>query len=273
VFRDAYKRDLIFNILPSIRTGNTIKPGIVEIRIKNPDQDSHEVAYLSGLALSQIAAYDTVNKLWISGMKDTSLKIVPSCTNPNTFHQVNIFSQGFTYVSLDLDSIREFQSLAFACIPWIYGFHFLKPANAHLPFERMLHVSHQFKRNDKRRYFAVNINPCRHRNGLIEFGSIYFRFINSDDFIGVSLSLLQISTLCSHNFQNGGVLYLCSDFLSNETSCTIQYDAVNQKYFIFAHGGELKLCFRLNVFEFLHLRNLLKAALPFLSGFDYALNL
>lgn len=186
------------------------------------------------------------------------------------FHKFSILDNGEFYMSIDDLSFKEIQSMIYSSIPWIYGFDYLQPLPEGQLFNSRPRIGHVFKRYEDKWFSLVFSPPVLRPNRMISTGSSLLGFGTCGQFISVAFGFEAMGRICTHNFCRDGNFLEIAGFSSKTQSLLwITFDKEKKHYFIRGIEGEKNICFRLDSSEFLFLRNLLKAAIPVLSGFAY----
>jgi len=229
------------------------------------EKNSNDVM-LASSCLSHILNYDFSTTLWIHGQKKVYIKP----TKNEHYHRISILDDHKYSCTVTRTELREIQAIVRHLLPSTYGFdQIVVPSFQSLP-EVM--VTHSIQRKESGRSFGVTFSPPYVSSDMYLFarhGSYLFRFYCNGIFVGVGLSIHDISMICIHDFLHSGTL--CFTSLSDENAkMYVERNSLELFYFFTAIRNEVRISYKLSTLEFLHLRDLMKDSIPILSGFEYA---
>jgi len=268
-FRDNFGVGLKVLPFPAFRVGKYINNGHVTLKLYANQGEEPKEARVLARDLSRILEYDFDSLHWLQEAQKKKLLLRP--TVHEHYHRI-VLMEGSDYISISLNAIdvHKMKAVIAGIIPFLYGFHHLIPAAEENP---KTVVVHQIKRAQADRFVRVCFYPPHHTDrDFILKGSYYFTFHENDVRIGVPLTMMDIARICSQNFRRSQrSLGFASKFSErNEASMSIVFH--KDSYFITAARENASICFKLREGEFEHIRLLLKASIPVLSGFEYAFN-
>jgi len=275
-FYDPFKNSLaICPFRPNaVSKTNFILPGSLKVILRNAKADSTKEMFVAARNLHAILSYDGTEPVTVFSQTKGILKIQPT----KGYHRCTVHYDDSIDFSLNMQNLQELQTFVHASIPWLYGFQYLHPMEEGERLDTRMRIGHTFDRKNKGKMLALVFNPCRLKAHMDKYigiwhGAILIRFLEQQDYISVPISMEEVARICSHDFNiHGPTLYFSNSFSHRIQNCAITFNRKENWYFVRAVEEQKSICFRLDHLEFMHMRILFKAALPYISGFDHTLN-
>lgn len=273
LFRDPLKRVCKVVPIPPKPSGKYVEPGMLQISMHQSQEEkpTKETIFISGHSLTQIMEHDFSNRTWIQGAQSKKLLIEPS--SHKNYQELVLFGEEMLRFSCSLHNFRELQACLQVIIPALYGFDLYTRAS--IPSDPLPFLNHNVNRKEQGRGLGITFNPpfSTLGDGRLLRGSYFFRFHDPAAFIGVRLNLGDIAKIYCHDFfKSSSHLTLTDSSQKSVVVMQISLEKTTSSYFFTAAQDDHRICFKLYENEFAHIRTLLKASLPAISGFSCVFN-